>query len=53
MATHLYVLLGVWVNVCMTVNLDISFPVLKMGGNGTLFGLSVALHQDLGTASYL
>lgn len=53
MATGVCVLLNVWVGVCMALNLDMSFPVLKTGGDGSLFGLSVALHQDLKTDNYL
>lgn len=53
MATGVCVLLSVWVGVCMALNLDTSFPVLKMGGDGSLFGLSVALHQDPKTDNYL
>ncbi|KAI3359081.1 hypothetical protein L3Q82_002579 [Scortum barcoo] len=34
-------------------NLDTSFPLIKTGGDGSLFGLSVALHQDLKTDTYL
>ncbi|XP_051249599.1 integrin alpha-3 isoform X2 [Dicentrarchus labrax] len=47
------VLLSVWVGVCVASNLDTSFPLLKTGRDGSLFGLSVALHQDLKTDSYL
>uniref|UniRef100_A0A3B4X932 Integrin alpha-2 domain-containing protein n=1 Tax=Seriola lalandi dorsalis TaxID=1841481 RepID=A0A3B4X932_SERLL len=43
------VLLIVCVGVCVAFNLDTSFPLLKTGGDGSLFGLSVALHQDLKT----
>nr|XP_046270216.1 integrin alpha-3-like isoform X2 [Scatophagus argus] len=53
MATGVCVLLTVWISVCTASNLDTSFPVLKIGGDGSLFGLSVALHQDLKTNSYL
>ncbi|XP_041812196.1 integrin alpha-3-like isoform X2 [Chelmon rostratus] len=53
MATGMRVLLSAWVGVCMALNLDTSFPLLKTGGDGSLFGLSVALHQDLKTDSYL
>ncbi|XP_042361243.1 integrin alpha-3-like isoform X2 [Plectropomus leopardus] len=53
MATDVCVLLSVWVGVCLAFNLDTSFPVLKTGGDGSLFGLSVALHQDLKTDTYL
>ncbi|KAG8006599.1 Integrin alpha-3 [Nibea albiflora] len=53
MATGVCMLLSVWVGVCVALNLDTSFPLLKTGGDGSLFGLSVALHQDLKTDSYL
>ncbi|TMS01765.1 Integrin alpha-3 [Larimichthys crocea] len=53
MATGVCVLLSVWVSGCVALNLDTSFPLLKTGGDGSLFGLSVALHQDLKTDSYL
>uniref|UniRef100_A0A3B4VQU0 Integrin alpha-2 domain-containing protein n=1 Tax=Seriola dumerili TaxID=41447 RepID=A0A3B4VQU0_SERDU len=46
------VLLSVCVGVCVAFNLDTSFPLLKTGGDGSLFGLSVALHQDLKTDAY-
>ncbi|XP_068605482.1 integrin alpha-3-like [Brachionichthys hirsutus] len=46
-------MLSVCVGVCTALNLDTSFPLLKMGGDKSLFGLSVALHQDLKTDSYL
>ncbi|XP_068193649.1 integrin alpha-3-like [Antennarius striatus] len=50
MATGVLVLLSV--GVCAALNLDTSFPLLKTGGDKSLFGLSVALHQDLQTDSY-
>nr|XP_033501662.1 integrin alpha-3-like isoform X2 [Epinephelus lanceolatus] len=53
MATDVCVLLSVWVGVCVAFNLDTSFPLLKRGRDGSLFGLSVALHQDLKTDRYL
>ncbi|KAM9346231.1 integrin alpha-3-like [Symphorus nematophorus] len=53
MAAGVCVLLSVWVGVCTALNLDTSFPLVKTGGDGSLFGLSVALHQDLKTDSYL
>ncbi|XP_070838183.1 integrin alpha-3-like isoform X2 [Chaetodon trifascialis] len=53
MATGVCVLLSAWVGVYAALNLDTSFPLLKTGGEGSLFGLSVALHQDLKTDSYL
>ncbi|XP_058509967.1 integrin alpha-3-like isoform X3 [Solea solea] len=45
--------LSVCVCVCVAFNLDTSFPLLKTGRRRTLFGLSVALHQDLRTDSLL
>lgn len=53
MATGVCVLLSVCVGVCVGLNIDTSFPLLKTGEDGSLFGLSVALHQDLKTDSYL
>ncbi|XP_042250034.1 integrin alpha-3-like [Thunnus maccoyii] len=53
MATGACVLLSVCVGVCAAFNLDTSFPLLKRGEDGSLFGLSVALHQDLETHRYL
>ncbi|XP_078101626.1 integrin alpha-3-like, partial [Sander vitreus] len=53
MATCACVLLSVCVSLCSAFNLDTAFPLLKTGGDGSLFGLSVALHQDLQTDSYL
>uniref|UniRef100_A0A665WM99 Integrin alpha-2 domain-containing protein n=1 Tax=Echeneis naucrates TaxID=173247 RepID=A0A665WM99_ECHNA len=52
MATGLCVLLSVCVSVCVAFNLDTKFPLLKVGRDGSLFGLSVALHQDLRTGTY-
>ncbi|XP_034046295.1 integrin alpha-3-like [Thalassophryne amazonica] len=37
----------VYVCVCMASNLDTAFPLLKKGNRGSLFGLSVALHEHL------
>ncbi|XP_039979414.1 integrin alpha-3-like isoform X2 [Xiphias gladius] len=53
MAFGVCLLLSVCVGVCVAFNLDTSFPLLKTGGDGSLFGLSVALHQDLKTEAYL
>ncbi|XP_075871540.1 integrin alpha-3-like isoform X2 [Nelusetta ayraudi] len=39
--------------VCVSINLDTRFPLLKEGGAGSYFGLSVALHQDLKTGAHL
>ncbi|XP_029913611.1 integrin alpha-3-like [Myripristis murdjan] len=36
----------VCVSVCGASNLDTVYPLLKQGSNGSLFGLSVALHQQ-------
>ncbi|XP_053194997.1 integrin alpha-3-like [Scomber japonicus] len=53
MATAVCTLLGVCVGVCVAFNVDTTFPLTKNGEHGTLFGLSVALHQDLHTNTYL
>ncbi|KAF3700664.1 Integrin alpha-3 CD49 antigen-like family member C Galactoprotein B3 [Channa argus] len=53
MATGASLLLSVFLSVCMALNLDTKFPLVKTGGRGSLFGLSVALHQDLKTDAYL
>ncbi|KAM4531166.1 integrin alpha-3-like isoform 1-T2 [Odontesthes bonariensis] len=53
MATGVCTLLSVCVSVCVAFNLDTAFPLLKTGEDGSLFGLSVALHQDLKTDAYL
>uniref|UniRef100_A0A3Q1EQ21 Integrin alpha-3-like n=1 Tax=Acanthochromis polyacanthus TaxID=80966 RepID=A0A3Q1EQ21_9TELE len=53
MATGVCVLLSVYVGVCVAFNLDTEFPLLKTGTDRSLFGLSVALHQDLKTDGYL
>uniref|UniRef100_A0A8C2ZC29 Uncharacterized protein n=1 Tax=Cyclopterus lumpus TaxID=8103 RepID=A0A8C2ZC29_CYCLU len=53
MATGVVVLLSTWLGVCVAFNLDTAFSLLKTGRNGSLFGLSVSLHQDLKTDSYL
>ncbi|XP_029015438.1 integrin alpha-3-like isoform X3 [Betta splendens] len=52
MATQVCVLLSLCVAACVTFNLDTTFPLLKTGREGSLFGLSVALHQDLRTDAY-
>uniref|UniRef100_A0A7N8X1X8 Integrin, alpha 3b n=1 Tax=Mastacembelus armatus TaxID=205130 RepID=A0A7N8X1X8_9TELE len=46
-------LLSMCIGMYVAFNLDTTFPLLKMGGDGSLFGLSVALHQDLKTDTYL
>ncbi|KAM8844188.1 LOW QUALITY PROTEIN: integrin alpha-3-like [Spinachia spinachia] len=53
MATGVVASLSLWVGVCAAFNLDTAFSLLKTGADGSLFGLSVALHQDLRTGSYL
>ncbi|XP_054615008.1 integrin alpha-3-like [Dunckerocampus dactyliophorus] len=53
MATRVCVLLSMCVFVCAASNVDTSFPLLKTGADGSLFGLSVALHPDLKTDQYL
>uniref|UniRef100_A0A3Q2ZKL8 Integrin alpha-3-like n=1 Tax=Kryptolebias marmoratus TaxID=37003 RepID=A0A3Q2ZKL8_KRYMA len=39
--------------VCVAFNVDTSFAVLKTGEAGSLFGFSVALHEDLKTRGHL
>ncbi|XP_028268064.1 integrin alpha-3-like [Parambassis ranga] len=53
MATGVCMLLSACISICAAFNLDTLFPLLKTGEDGSLFGLSVALHQDLKTDSYL
>lgn len=53
MATDVSVLLSAWLGVCVAMNLDTLFPLLKKGENESLFGLSVALHHHLKTDTYL
>ncbi|KAK2833966.1 hypothetical protein Q5P01_017855 [Channa striata] len=53
MATGATLLLSVCVGLCVAFNLDTRFPLVKTGSDGSLFGLSVALHQDLKTDAYL
>nr|XP_057904364.1 integrin alpha-3-like [Doryrhamphus excisus] len=53
MATHACLLLTMCVFVCAASNVDTSFPLLKTGTGGSLFGLSVALHPDLKTHRFL
>ncbi|XP_068458034.1 integrin alpha-3-like isoform X2 [Clinocottus analis] len=53
MATGVIVLLSAWLGVCVTFNLDTAFSLLKTGRDGSLFGLSVSLHQNLKTDSHL
>lgn len=53
MAAGVCVMLSMCVGVCAAFNLDTSFPLIKTGGDGSLFGLSVAVHQDLKTNHYL
>lgn len=53
MATDASVLLSAWFSVCVAMNLDTVFPLLKKGEDGSLFGLSVALHHHLKTDTYL
>ncbi|XP_078808186.1 integrin alpha-3-like [Oryzias latipes] len=52
MATGILLLCS-WASLCKAFNLDTSFPLIKTGQNGSLFGLSVALHQDVNTKDYL
>ena len=51
MATGLFLLL--FISRCGAFNVDTAFPLLKTGEPGSLFGLSVALHQDLTADTYL
>ncbi|XP_059205003.1 integrin alpha-3-like [Centropristis striata] len=53
MAAGVCVLLSMWVGVVASLNVDTAFPLLKTGGDGTLFGLSVSLHHDMKTDRYL
>ncbi|XP_041826179.1 integrin alpha-3-like isoform X2 [Melanotaenia boesemani] len=53
MATGVCLLLSVCASVCVAFNVDTAFPLLKTGEDGSLFGLSLALHQDLKTGTYL
>ncbi|XP_061568313.1 integrin alpha-3-like isoform X2 [Cololabis saira] len=55
MATGLCVLLSasMYASMCAAFNVDTAFPLLKTGDRGSLFGLSVALHPDLGTETHL
>uniref|UniRef100_A0A674M9K1 Uncharacterized protein n=1 Tax=Takifugu rubripes TaxID=31033 RepID=A0A674M9K1_TAKRU len=53
MATAVSVLLSTWFSVCVAMNLDTLFPLLKKGEKESLFGLSVALHHHLKTGTYL
>ncbi|TNN27135.1 hypothetical protein EYF80_062722 [Liparis tanakae] len=53
MATGVVVLLWAWLAVGVAYNLDTVFSLLKTGRDGSLFGLSVSLHQDLQTDRYL
>ncbi|KAM9392482.1 integrin alpha-3-like isoform 2-T3 [Pholidichthys leucotaenia] len=47
------VFLSVCAGVCAAFSIDTLFPLLKTGGSGSLFGFSVALHQDLKANNYL
>lgn len=53
MATGACAALYVCVGVCVAFNVDTSSPVLKTGEAGSLFGFSVALHEDLKTRGHL
>uniref|UniRef100_A0A3Q2XDE2 Integrin alpha-2 domain-containing protein n=1 Tax=Hippocampus comes TaxID=109280 RepID=A0A3Q2XDE2_HIPCM len=44
---------AVYVLACAASNIDTRFPLLKTGADGTLFGLSVALHLDLKSRTHL
>ncbi|XP_061556204.1 integrin alpha-3-like isoform X3 [Phycodurus eques] len=53
MATCVSLLLSTCVLACAASNVDTRFPLLKTGADGTLFGLSVALHLDLKSHKHL
>ncbi|XP_061606223.1 integrin alpha-3-like isoform X3 [Phyllopteryx taeniolatus] len=53
MATCVSLLLSTCVLACAASNVDTRFPLLKTGADGTLFGLSVALHLDLKSHTHL
>lgn len=53
MATDMFVLLSAFLGVCAGFNVDTSFPVLKTVKTKSLFGFSVALHEDLETGKFL
>uniref|UniRef100_A0A1A8B9F0 Integrin, alpha 3a n=1 Tax=Nothobranchius furzeri TaxID=105023 RepID=A0A1A8B9F0_NOTFU len=53
MATGVCVVLSLCAGFCFAFNLDTSFPVLKRGEGGSLFGFSVTLHKDMKTGSHL
>ncbi|XP_055079725.1 integrin alpha-3-like [Periophthalmus magnuspinnatus] len=52
MASSAPVLLSVLLAVCTAFNLDPLVSVVKSGGRRSLFGFSVALHQDLSSGAY-
>ncbi|XP_077474711.1 integrin alpha-3-like [Stigmatopora argus] len=47
------VLLSACMLTCAAYNVDTRFPLIKMGTNGSFFGLSVALHSDLKSHTHL
>ncbi|KAM4717104.1 integrin alpha-3-like [Anableps anableps] len=53
MATDMFLLLSACLSVCMAFNIDTLFPVLKTIGSKSLFGFSVALHEDPETGKHL
>lgn len=53
MATCVCALVSVYALACAASNIDTRFPLLKTGADGTLFGLSVALHLDLKSRTHL
>ncbi|MEQ2249909.1 hypothetical protein ILYODFUR_034433 [Ilyodon furcidens] len=53
MTVDMFVLLSVCLSTCVAFNVDMSFPVLKTIGSKSLFGFSVALHEDLETGNFL
>ncbi|XP_076023646.1 integrin alpha-3-like [Genypterus blacodes] len=50
---RLCVYVFVCVCVCTATNVDTAFPMLKQGGDGSLFGLSVSLHQSTQKDSFM
>ncbi|KAM9780426.1 integrin alpha-3-like [Neosynchiropus ocellatus] len=54
MAAAVCVSVWVWVHwcVCAASNVDTQFPLVKFGEDRSLFGLSVALHQNLKSLQY-
>ncbi|XP_015225931.1 PREDICTED: integrin alpha-3-like [Cyprinodon variegatus] len=53
MGSETIALLSICLSACLAFNVDTSFPVLKTVEGKSLFGFSVALHEDLETRDYL